>query len=168
MLSLIAIPLLPIIYEDLRYRAIHWIWVALLTVLIFLAGPINWSFIGTNLSLLGLQLLGISCYFSLKHQTWVNIVNRYLGLGDILFFLPLTFLFSPLNFLLFLIVGFCFSLLVFGIGKLVIGKKLLTIPLAGYLAIFLMGVLWASHLYGYSRLDDQLLLRQLTLLLYSS
>ena len=141
MLSLaVLLPTLPIIYEDFRYRAIHWIWVALLTCFIISFYPLQWSFIGTNLFFIAVQIIFLSLYFSLKHGEWINITQSYLGIGDIVFFIPLCFLFSPVHLILFFIGSLLLSLLGSSLYPIFSGKKLATIPLAGCMALVLITV----------------------------
>jgi len=139
MLSLaVLLPTLPIIYEDFRYRAIHWIWVALLTGLIVWAYPLHWPHIFTNFFFILVQLFFLSLYFSIKHRQLINITQSYLGIGDIVFFIPLCFLFSPIHLILFFIGSLLLSLLGSSLYPFFGGKKLATIPLAGCMALVLI------------------------------
>jgi hypothetical protein len=92
---------------------------------------------GVNLSLLLVQLTGVIIYFSLKNKAFTNIFNKYLGIGDLLFFGTVIFCFSPVNFLLFSLIAYLIILLFFGILILFL-KDNSTIPLAGCLSVFLM------------------------------
>jgi len=110
---LITIPLLFIIYEDFKYRAIHWIWLVVFIGLIIGLLPIEPITVLVNLALIGFQLLGLTLYFSLKEKKFINIVNQFLGIGDILFFIPLCFLFTPENLIWFFVCSLIFTLLAF-------------------------------------------------------
>jgi len=119
-LSLI-LPVLPVIYEDFKYRAIHWIWIASLLLLVLWIYPINWTYSGLNLLFLGLQLALLSIYFSIKNRKWINLFKEYLGIGDVVFFIPLCFIFSPVNQILFFIITLIFSLIGFLNSTMTIG-----------------------------------------------
>ena len=151
-----SIPLLGIIYEDFKFRAIHWYW--LLLVLAF--GFLHFGFHGKqsliNLVLLGFQYAFISFYFSVKEKRIVNIVDKYLGLGDILFLLPLALFFSPANFLLFLILSLIGTLCAVVITRIINKSNYSTIPLAGFQSIFLMIIIWMGWLNDYDFRWDSL------------
>jgi len=135
----LVFPLLPIIYEDFRHRAIHWIWVALLSLLMVLVYPVNWHFTLINFGMLSFQVCCLTIYFSLRNKQWTNIVNRYIGIGDLVFFLPICGLFAPLAFLFYFILSFLFCLICFLLyqqWKQPVASE--SIPLAGGMAIVLI------------------------------
>ncbi|MEM9821100.1 MAG: hypothetical protein AAF985_08515 [Bacteroidota bacterium] len=134
----LVVPLLPIIYEDFRYRAIHWFWIALLSMLLCLVYPINWHFTLINMGLLCIQMCGLTAYFSWKNKQLTNIVNRYIGLGDLVFFLPTCALFAPFAFLMYFIIGCSFSLLCFLLYRQWNQSVQNSIPLAGGMAMVLI------------------------------
>lgn len=131
---LLGLIFLTIIYQDFKERAISaWTIPVMFLLGLYLAYSNSiWEawFLLFNLSFVGVQLLGVSLYFSIKHQQWINVTQNYLGLGDILFFLAITPLFAPLQFCCFFIVSLIFILLGAGVYHLII-NKLKTIPLAG-------------------------------------
>jgi hypothetical protein len=94
----------------------------------------------------GLQLLVLTLYFSIKNKQLVNITNRQLGLGDILFFLPLSGFFSLFKLLPFLLITLVFSI----IAVLLLPKHQQNIPLAGLLAIGMLIVLGLEW-FGWTR-----------------
>lgn len=160
LLSLI-LPLLPIIYEDFRYRAIHWFWVLALVILMLFFYPINWSLSLLNFSFLVFQLFALSLYFSWKNRRWTNIVDQYIGLGDLVFFLPLCGLFAPFTFLVFFIISLLFSLLSFFLVKKLLLPKMETIPLAGCMAIVLIGFLLLDSFTSFDLNNDYFFLKML-------
>lgn len=135
---LLSLIFLIIIYQDFKERAIS----AWTLPLIFIIGIcLAWSnnlwqlwFLYFNVIFIGIQLLGVSFYFSLKQREWINITQRYLGIGDIGFFIAITPLFAPVHFCLFFIGALILILLGAGAYHLSI-KKLKTIPLAGAMSI---------------------------------
>ena len=115
MLLLLPISLIPLIYEDFKYRAIHWFWLVLFLFIVLLTNSFDINNVVLNFMFIMLKLTGVTLYFSIKNRRFVNIINQYLGIGDILFFIPLLFLFSPFNFLAFFILSLTASIIGFGI-----------------------------------------------------
>lgn len=156
------LPLIPIIYEDFRYRAIHWIWLVILSVLAICLGSINTGFVLTNLSFVLFQLVVLSLYFSIKNRELTNIVNQYLGIGDILYFIPLCLLFSPINFIGFFVTSLIISLtgaLIWNVVKPGIQNN---IPLAGCMSIVLIPILFMAWQFDIDLKNDLFLLHLLT------
>jgi len=129
-----------VLYYDIKKRTIHFI---LPLLIFFLATLINYMSISLrlsdivyNISFVLINIFGVTLYFSLKAKALVNPVNDSIGLGDIVFFIAITPLFNLKTFILFFIIGLLFSLLIHGIALLF--KKAKTIPLAGYLSLFLV------------------------------
>ena len=135
---LVLLPLLAIIYEDFRYRAIHWIWVLVLAILGFVEAPFSFKKLIINLVFLTVQYLGITLYFSLKNKRWTNVTEGYIGLGDILFFISIVGFYNIRELVHFFILGLLFSLIGFlGFQKIKYFKSA-TIPLAGWLSVFMI------------------------------
>lgn len=156
---LIIIPLFFIIYEDFKYRAIHWIWLVIFTGLIIGFCPLKLNFIFANLILISFQLLGLTIYFSLKSRKLINITNRFLGIGDILFFLPLCLIFTPENLIWFFISSLIFTLLAFLFQQFFFSPKKNTIPLAAWMSIALIIVFALSSYFDFDLNHDSLVLR---------
>lgn len=75
----------------------------------------------------------------IKTKEPMTAMKESIGLGDILFLLAVIPLFQFRNYILFIITGMIFSLLLFlGVRFF---KKMDTVPLAGYLSLFLIGIL---------------------------
>ncbi len=134
--------LLIVIYQDFKSRAIWWGLIPLLTIAVGVLGfqelgHYLWRFWLINGLFFCLQLLVLTVYFSLKNKKITNITNRHLGLGDILFFIPLSGLFSLWNIIIFLLT----ILLVSIFAALLLPKHRQNIPLAGIFAIGLIIVL---------------------------
>ncbi len=134
----LVILLLIMTVQDFKERAISWWLIPLLFICSF---GVGWHTLGNNLwfivfinsLFLFIQLLGLSLYFSIKHRKLVNITEEYLGIGDILFFLPLCFLFSPLHLIVFFISSFICILIGYFLWKQY--QPIQSIPLAGAMAI---------------------------------
>jgi len=76
---------------------------------------------------------GLWLYLSLKQGQLINPLKNHIGLGDVLFFIAITPLFSLKNYMLFFITGMLLSLILSGLFT----KKNRMIPLAGILALYL-------------------------------
>jgi len=100
--------------------------------------PLDWPSIFTNLFFIFVQVVFLSLYFSIKQGRLVNITKSYLGIGDIVFFIPLCFLFAPIHLILFFVGSLLLSLFGSGLYAFFAEKKPTTIPLAGCMALVLI------------------------------
>lgn len=126
-----------IIYQDFRYRAISAFVLLLLLLLLLLDNglQVDGAF---NLAFIILQLTVLTAYISLKNKRLTNIIDSYLGLGDILFLVVACAAFSTPDFLVFYVAGLVFSLLAFMSYKLVRKNTTAEIPLAGLMSIVMV------------------------------
>lgn len=142
-----------IIYQDFKSREISWFLIPLL----FVAGIANalyhielfefTSYVGINLSIIILNLLGVTLFISLKEKKLKNIIDSYLGLGDVLFFLVLTTIFSPFNFILFFIGSILITSIVY-VGVILFKQQKQTlIPLAGAMSLLLVIALVVQYIH---------------------
>ena len=153
LLVIILIGLLSVvIYQDFRNREISWFLIPLLLIVGISNALLSIDFkefltyTGINLSMVILNLLGVTLIISIKEKKIKNIINSYLGLGDILFFLVLTILFSPFNFIIFFMGSVLFTSLIYG-GIILFNKNKQTlIPLAGAMSLMLIIALVFQHL----------------------
>ncbi|WP_308993686.1 hypothetical protein QLS71_007920 [Mariniflexile litorale] len=140
-LSVVLIVVLTVVlYQDIMNRTIH---ITLPVSLFLIAMSINFISIDLdfynilyNIAFVLINILGLTLYFSFKNKVFINPIDTFIGLGDIVFFIAITPLFTLKPFILFFIIGLLFSLLVHGVYSIFKNGK--TIPLAGYLALFLM------------------------------
>ena len=137
-ICLLAI-LLAIAIQDVKYRVIH---IGLLLLLFIIALTINYidpylniMQVVYNNAFIAINILGLFLYFSFKEKQFSNPVDSKLGLGDILFFIAITPLLDLRLYIAFFICGLIFSLAIHLISN--IFRKVETIPLAGYLSIFM-------------------------------
>jgi hypothetical protein len=138
---LILVPLLIILYQDFKQRSISWWTIPLLLII----GGIQSYFINdwqqglrfflVNGLFIGFQYLVLTIYFSIKERKLVQIIDRWIGLGDWLFFIGLATLFSPVHYIMFFIFSILLILVVFLILKNTILKQVKTIPLAGAMSL---------------------------------
>jgi hypothetical protein len=136
MSGLLLIPFIAIVYEDFKYRAIHWWWVASIAVLGFGLGKVSLKILFLNTGFIVVQLLMVSVYFSMKNRKFINITHNFLGWGDILFFLSMAFWLSPLDFIHFNLYALLFTLIGFIIVNNITHTPIITVPLAGWMSIF--------------------------------
>ena len=147
-ISILAVTLLFVFFQDLKNRSIH----IALPILIFALGlvmnylslDLSFKDILYNILFIAMNIVGLILYFSIKNKGYVNPIDKSLGMGDIAFFIAIVPLFNFRSFILFFIFGLVFSLMAHGIYSLF--EKNVTIPLAGYLSLFLMLVLGAKHI----------------------
>ncbi|WP_420851581.1 prepilin peptidase [Psychroserpens algicola] len=145
---MLSIFLISVVWQDLKQRAIH---IALpilvfITALIinFLSDHLDYIMCLKNIGFVLVNIFGLVLYFSLKNKSIVNPIDSMIGLGDVLFFLALTPLFNIKSYILFFIAGMVFSLILHVITKTF--KKQKTVPLAGYLALFLIGIVFVERI----------------------
>ncbi len=141
----IAAVMVAIVYQDFKYRAIAWWWIPLLLVLLGSKGLLTYEATvwgkstAMNLGFTLVQLLGVTAYFSLKEQRWVNIIDRYLGLGDVLFFTVVCLAFPPMHFVWWFLTGIVATIVGYGTYLLLHKSGRKEVPLAGAMAIWFLG-----------------------------
>jgi hypothetical protein len=134
-------------YQDFRYRGIYW-WMFPILAILFGFHTLHSTNLKSMVSaatssclFIGVQLLILTIYLSLKRSRMINIFSGFFGLGDFLFLVAISVGFSFLNFVVF----YMTSLLLVVLWSLVSPNKsegqANKIPLAGYQALLLGGVL---------------------------
>ena len=133
-----------ICYQDIKERRVYWFffpWVGSTLCLIYFMRVADSTVfllnLGVNLLLVTVLLLLSFLYTRLI--TKKPFLNYSLGLGDIFFFVAMALGFPIVTFLVLLVNGLLFSLLGFLLMKKQL--KLPTVPLAGFMSIFLAIVL---------------------------
>lgn len=141
-----------IIFQDLKNRAIH----VLLPISIFLialainylSDHLNFLMCITNIGFVVVNIVGLTLYFSLKNRKLINPIDSMIGLGDILFLISITPLFSLKSYILLFIVGMAFSLVLHLIINVL--RKQNSVPLAGYLSIYFIGFLFFEQILNFN------------------
>lgn len=130
-------------WQDLKFRAIHWMvfaWVFILAMVLTYQGTtFSWQTVLMNLVFSTAVVGGLFVYLSLKNRRWTNIFRAHFGLGDYLFFLAVAPLFEQQNFILFFVSGMVFAAFTQQIPSFFIEhyqKK--SIPLAGLLSLYIL------------------------------
>ncbi len=148
---ILIVCLLIITIQDFKHRAISW-YILPVMFLAFLFK--SFSFINChqvlkfgiiNLSFIIIQFVLLTIYMSIKNKKMTNIINSYIGVGDLLFFLVLSLAFSPVNFIVFYIISLLFTLLFYALYNAILRNTSSQIPLAGMQSICLIIVLLCSQ-----------------------
>jgi hypothetical protein len=157
--TVIILLLVVLIYQDFTQRAVNWLLLFFLILcqfgLTYLMVGIEDLFfnIGINAMLLIFQMLLLTIYFSLRSRHLTNIINKFIGIGDILFFVFLSMAFSPFNFILFFILSLLLILIVYVVvmkGRI----KQYKIPLLGNMSIIYLIMLAIEQVSCFDRFDD--------------
>jgi len=154
---ILIVGLLICVFQDIKDRGIHvlvLICIGLLTIVLNYKLNYNWSDIGYSVLFLSVNISILFIFLSVKNKKMINLFENYLGMGDVVFFLAVIPLFSFRNFILYFIVGMFISMFF----HLVFNKfqNYDTIPLAGYLSIFLVFLLaytLFSEQYSFLKID---------------
>jgi len=143
---IIFLSLLGIIFQDLKYRSIHIALIGGLVVGSIFTNLGSWlNNLIYNLIFITTNTIGLFIFYSIKLKRFTNPIDQFLGLGDVLFFLAITPLFSIHSYLFFFLSGLIFSLLI----HVMLNHKQInhkTIPLAGYLSIYLISYILIDYL----------------------
>lgn len=125
--------------QDYKGRAVSILIFALLAASalgLFMISQLDWQMVLTNLAFVVLVIGCLFLYIAVKERGFVNIFKSHFGIGDFVFFLAITPLFANRNFILFFITGMLLSAIIHLITAR--NQKEQTIPLAGYLAIYVL------------------------------
>lgn len=130
--------------QDYKDRSVYWFLYGLVGLLVFgiqlIQNPIYSALFNSlsNLIFISILLLFAALYSKIRFKK--RLINESLGLGDILFFIAISFAFAPISFLILFVFSFLFSLVLhlFLNHK----KKATTVPLAGHMALF-FGIVYA-------------------------
>ena len=141
-----AIALSGIFVQDLKYRAIHWIWLAMLSFVSLQYSTLPFPLKFINIIIVLIQVLVVWIYFSWKSKGKIYLFRDYFGIGDLLFLCAICGFFTPKIFLSFLIISLLISLA----PSLILKPKSddQTVPLAGYMAAQLFVLMPANWLFN--------------------
>ncbi len=162
--SCLLLLLVTVVLQDFKHRLISWPLIPLLLLCFLANGLIKTpmaellQYTLFNSGFILLQLLVLTFYISIKNKKFVNIVDSYMGLGDILFFAVITTAFSPVNFILFYLAGLVFTLISHRIYIAINKGGSKEIPLAGTMSlVMIITVLTDCMASGNGFYDDTLL-----------
>lgn len=137
----ILLSLVVIVFQDFKQRQISWFLIPLafagfICKAVIYENNMMHDFL-FNAAFVVLQLVCLTLYFSLKNRKFLNILDTYLGLGDILFLIVVCAVFSPVNFILFYLCSMIMTLVGVLLYNFFSGKPTKDIPLAGSMAAML-------------------------------
>lgn len=162
-----AVLLVAVAFQDFKRRQISW-WLLPLLFLSLLFNALMTTNLKTilfslaiNVGFILLQHICLTIYFSMKKGKGINIINSYIGIGDILFLLVLCVSFSPLNFIVFYVAGLTITLLFSLVVKMLVKNNAWKeIPLVGMLSVVFMLFLLRNHWHSdFNFFNDQYLLK---------
>ncbi len=137
-----------IAYQDFKERAVSWLLFPIMGILLAFLYLNTTSFeqytlfVLTNVLLVSGIILILFLYT--KHIAHKKFLNVSFGLGDLLFFYAFALGFPTMTFVVLFVGAILFSLIIFLFSKTNTEEE--TIPLAGLMSFFLMGILLVSFL----------------------
>jgi len=147
---LTIIGFITIAYQDIKDRMVYWVLFPIIGILLsslyfkqseFINFIIN---IGSNIIIVGIIMLLLWIYTKvLRRQDFLNVS---LGLGDILFLCAFALGFPTVTFIVLLASCLCFSVLAFVVLNYFVNAR--TVPLAGFMCLFLSIILLFSNIPG--------------------
>ncbi|WP_258012193.1 general secretion pathway protein [Flavobacterium psychrophilum] len=135
---ILIITFFTILFQDSKDRKVYWFLYPIVGLLTFFIqiNESNFLISATN-SMVNLAFVFIIlsvCYFYAKLKFKKHFTNDVLGIGDVLFFIFISFSFASISFIVFFVFSLLFSLLLHLIFK---NKNIdKTVPLAGYMSLF--------------------------------
>jgi len=155
-----------IIRQDFSSREISWY---LLPLMAFGMVLLNMPNIGlaeymlliiSNVIILVIILGVVGIYYCVKAKALYNFIDKKIGLGDLLFFMILCLGFSPINFVVFFLIGLLLTLIFHLINTAIRPQANVQIPLAGCLSILLIIISWMQYPFMIlNMLDDKYLIK---------
>lgn len=152
---LLVVLLFIILYQDYKDRLVYWFLYPLIGILAFVIQisflPLESVLFNIAINLVLVSFLLVVCYGYTKLRK-LEFKNSF-GIGDVLFFLFISFSFSIISFFVLFLFSLLFSLILhFVLSKNNVNK---TVPLAGYMSLF-FGVVYgvtffyeSNFLYAY-------------------
>ena len=121
------------LFQDVKYRGVHWsVFLLLLASAAIYGSGLAWRDVGYNLLFLAGLLSALTLYLSLKQGHIIDVTKGYFSWGDILFLIVLALLFEWRMYMLLFVFGTMGVLVIHLLAHLVKPQK--TVPYAGYMA----------------------------------
>jgi hypothetical protein len=132
-----------IAYQDFRQREVSWYLFPITFIVIVLRALSElelyqlYNYFGINLLFITLQIAVLFIVYAIKNKKITNIINRYIGMGDLILFILLCASFSPILFGVFLLTSLILLTISFSIIQKISNIKngKTTVPLAGGLSV---------------------------------
>lgn len=118
------------------------------TLLFFEASQSNIYLLNIVINLSFISIILLVSFTVAKFVFKKKFLNSSIGLGDILFFVAFAISFPSISFLNFFTFSILFALLLVGVRGLLSSSKFRSVPLAGCMSLFLIGV-YLSHWMGW-------------------
>lgn len=135
-----------ITFQDLKERMVYWVLFpilgALLGVLYIHHSTMGHFYTFSLMNIVLVTTIVSILYLYTRFIARMRFLNVSFGLGDLLFFYALALGFPTYTFIILFVSAILFSLLVFLISKS--NNEMKTIPLAGLMGLFLIGVVLLS------------------------
>jgi hypothetical protein len=136
----ICMALLTIAYQDYKDRMVFWFLYPIVGLLGFFIQKkygLLWTVVAFNtiVNLIFISIMLAILWMYTKLILKKKLINEAIGIGDILFFVFLSFCFPIVTFVFMFVMALIFSL---GIHLIFSKDKKETIPLAGYMAVFFL------------------------------
>ncbi|WP_159025801.1 hypothetical protein [Aquimarina sp. Aq78] len=141
LVSILFISFGMMLYQDVKYRHIHiGLPILVFAVSMYMNKDVLILFDSLkSLLFIGINFISIAAYFSIKQSKIQNPFKQYIGIGDLVFLIAVIPLFSFRNYMLFFISGMILSLILYAIFQNKSEQN--TIPLAGYLSLYIIIVM---------------------------
>lgn len=129
-------------FQDFKEREISGLLIIFLFIVSFTINSYHFSIWSSLQNILFngvfilMEIIGLALYFSIRHGKLINPIDTFIGMGDLLFLIAVSALFSFQQYLLFFSVSLFTILLLYFIPSIKLGWEKKKIPLAGVLAIF--------------------------------
>ncbi len=139
---LILFDFLMIAYQDFKSKLVSWFLfpIAFILLALYNISIVNLytllTFFLLNIIIIAFLILVLIVYFFIKNKKFINIFNEYIGLGDILLFVILGIAFSPMNFIIFMVLSLTITLIIFAVRFFINKNVNRYIPLAGLFSIY--------------------------------
>lgn len=125
-----------ILYQDYKNRLVYWFLYPITGILVFAIQlyyiPIEVVFVNSVLNIFFVTFLLAVCFIYLKLKKMS--FQDSLGMGDILFFIFISFSFATVSFIVLFVFALVFSLILHFVFRN--KKQFNTVPLAGYMSLF--------------------------------
>jgi len=149
---ILLLSLVLISYQDFKDKQV---WAFLFPVyalcgalLFFDASQLNTYLVNIAINLSVICMILLVSFLVAKFGYRKKFLNKSIGLGDILFFVAFAISFPSISFLNFFTFSVLFALLLVGVRALLSSSKFRSVPLAGCMSLFLIGV-YLSHWMGW-------------------
>lgn len=151
-LYMAILTLMGITLQDFRQRLILWYLFPLAAISLFFyqyfdpRSEWDWKLVVINLTTVGLMISSIFLFYHSKKNLRLQRFTDCFGTGDFLMLIIPSFIFSPIDFIIFLLTCFSASLLYWVFTVLIRRKESFSIPLAGIISLGLLVIIFIHEI----------------------